>query len=76
MGRNYGIRQRPELLAEVVRLGKSRKKTGLTLREIGEQVGLSPIGPGRPISAERIRQILKKEDENAPKDADLARVAT
>jgi len=58
VNRNQGIRQNPELLAKVLEL----REQGLTLREVGERVGCS---------AERVRQICRKEREHASKDASL-----
>jgi len=55
MSRNNGIRQKPELLAKVLRL----RAEGLTLREVGENVGCS---------AERVRQILAKEERDCARE--------
>ena len=55
MTRNIGIRQKPELLAKVLEL----KARGLTLREIGEQVGCT---------AERVRQIVCREEKKRERE--------
>lgn len=51
MGRNTGVRQNPDRLDRLIAL----RRDGKTLQEIGNAVG---------ITAERVRQILAREENN------------
>ena len=60
MKRNVGVRQNPEQLEKLIDL---REKEGKTLKAAGKAVG---------ISAERARQILRRELTNASEVESMA----